>query len=333
MSSNFYDYTGPLPAPVQDTVVSLMAAKSPFFANGLFAIDPASSGGGAYVTRRYSEEDATHDVSIDGSAQAPGYVGAVADRAPVLRRMRYRRIVAQSGAAEASLGSGNTPEDRVLLQSGSFWASEWDQAAIAVINACFGAGGCLASTHVLDKSVSTGTPVALAYSHIIDAQALLGDRGSEAVAIVTHSKTAADLLKESGSKTTFIPVQGVRAYDSGLYVGPLKLLVSDAIPTSGSGTFKTFTSIIVCAGGLWFSQQSPLTEVRAAVPSVPALDLSEHWAAAVGVSGTTYTGLTVPPTNAQIATAGDWTLTVSPMTPASRRSVGMAALVTNASNP
>lgn len=331
MSSNFYDNTGPIPQVIQDIQFRLMTSKSAFFANGLFALDPGSAAGGDYARRRYSAEDAAHDVTIDGSAQSPGYVGAVADVSPIMRRMRYRRILAQTAEAEGSLGSVNDPESRVLAQSASFWAAEWDTAAIATINGVFGSGGCLNATHTLDKAASSGTIVTLAYSHLIDAMALLGDRGSEAVAIVTHSKCAADLMKEAGAKTSFIPISGTRMYDSGLYAGSLKVLVSDALPTSGSGTFKSFTSIVLCAGALWFSPQTALAEVRAPRPEVPALDITEHWAAAIGVTGTKYTGSSVPPSNADLATAEDWALTVSPATPASAKSHGMVAITTNAS--
>lgn len=329
--SNFYDNITTLPQVIQDMQFALMTNRSAFFANGLFALDSGGPVGGDYARRRYSGEDSSHDVTITGDAKSPGYVGAYADLAPVCRRMRYRRILAQTAEAEASLGSVNDPEARILKQSARFWASEWDGAAVSVISACFGAGGCLNTTHTLTKAVGSGTPVTLGYSALIDAMAVLGDRGSEAVAVVAHSKCAADLLKESGSRATFIPVSGTRMYDSGVFVGSLKLLVSDAVPTSGSGTFKTFTSIVLCAGSLWFSPQTALTEVRAPRPEIPALDLTEHWAAAIGLSGVKYTGTSVPPSNSDLSQVGDWSLTISPATTASLKSVGAVALITNAS--
>jgi hypothetical protein len=330
--SSFYDFTGELPQTIRDAQFALMTNRSAFFANGLFALDDSPSGGGDYARRRYSAEDSAHDVTITGDAKTPGYVGSHVDMAPIMRRMRYRRILAQTGAAEGSLGSANDPENRVLAQSAQFWAGEWDLAAVSVITACFGTGGCLASTHTLDRATAEGAKVTLSYSALVDAMALLGDRGSEAIAVVTHSKAAADLMKESGGKSTFIPISGTRMFDSGLFVGSLRLLVSDALPVVGSDAWAAYTSVVLCPGSLWFSPQTALTEVRAPVPSVPALDVTEHWAAAVGVSGVKYTGLSVPPSNANLATAGDWSLTISPATPASIRSVGMAALVTNVSS-
>lgn len=330
--SNFYDFAGELPQAIRDAQFALMTNRSAFFANGLFALDDSPAGGGDYARRRYSSEDSSHDVTITGDAKSPGYVGSHVDTAPIMRRMRYRRILAQTGAAEGSLGTANDPENRVLAQSAQFWGQEWDLAAVSVITACFGTAGCLAATHTLDRATSEGVKVTLSYAGLVDAQALLGDRGSEAIAVVTHSKCAADLMKESGVKSTFIPISGTRMFDSGLFVGSLRLLVSDALPVVGSDAWAAYTSVVLCAGSLWFSPQTALTEVRAAVPSVPALDVTEHWAAAVGVSGVKYTGSTVPATNTSLAVAGDWGLTISPATPASIRSVGMAALVTNVSN-
>lgn len=330
--SNFYDFAGELPQAIRDAQFALMTNRSAFFANGLFALDDSPSGGGDYARRRYSSEDSQHDVTITGDAKSPGYVGSNVDTAPVCRRMRYRRILAQTGAAEGSLGTANDPENRVLAQSARFWASEWDLAAVSVITAVFGDGGCLNATHTLDRATSEGALYPLNYSALIDAQALLGDRGSEAIAVVTHSKVAADLLKESGVKSTFVPVSGTRMFDSGLFIGSLRLLVSDALPVVGSDAWAQYTSVVLCPGSLWFSPQTPLTEVRAEVPAIPALDVTEHWAAAVGVSGVKYTGLSVPPSNSDLAAAGDWSLTISPATPASIKSVGMAAIVTNATS-
>ena len=188
-------------------VNALITSKSAFASSGAAAVefDSSASAGGNFVARRRREEDATHDVTIDGSAQSPVILGAEKDVAPVLRRTRYRRVVDGVSAAEGLLSQN--PTQGIIDQSAAFWSREIDLALIAVINGLFDpTSGILKTTHKRSVAVGSGAAVPISFSDIVRAAGLIGDAGTDLAAVAMHSRQYADLCLEVGAKPSFLPI-------------------------------------------------------------------------------------------------------------------------------
>lgn len=321
-----------VPVPVVDVITRLSSSKSAFFGTGVAVVEEndQTGRGGNFITRKYGDEDAAAAIPIDGTEQTPALIGAFADMAPVLRRMRYRRAVDGAAAAEGGALALN-PTDRILNQTIDFWAAEWDRAILATLAAAFGSGGPLAATHLEDVAVGTGTAVPLSFARTIAAATRLGDRSRDLRILVTHSKVAADLLLEAGARPLATPI-GSTPFATDLYVGNLQLVVSDRCPVSGSGTYAEYTSFAIAPGAIWAAEQQMIREFVKENPAIPSIDYTQSWHRAIGISGLKWAVTDVNPDDTELADATNWELTISPMTDASRKSVGLIAITTNSNS-
>lgn len=327
--SSIFD-TGTVPVPVRDVVARLSTAKSAFFTSGAAVIEPddGSGLGGNFYKRRYADEDTEHGIQITGSALTPQVIGAVADIGPVIRRARFRRVIDGAGAAEGGL-LAQSPTDRIVQSTANYWSIEYDTALLSVLAAAFHSTGALYSTHLFPYAATSVAIKTLSFAKVVEAAAILGDRQNDIVALVCHSKVAKDLVLEMGARPLAVPISGAPLYATGLYVGNARIVVSDLCPTSGSGQFTAYTSFLLAPGSLWMTEQQGLREIAAPNPSIPSLDITQSSHVALGVSGLSC-GTTVNPSNAELATPSEWSLTVSPMTAASSKAVGLVAVTSNA---
>lgn len=319
-----------VPVPIRDMVSRLSTAKSAFFASGAAVIEPddGTGLGGNFYKRRYADEDTEHGIQITGTALTPQVVGAVADVGPVIRRARFRRVVDGAGAAEGGL-LAQSPTDRIVQSTANYWSIEYDTALLSILAAAFHSTGALYGTHLFPYAASSTAIKTLSFSKAIEAGAILGDRQNDIVALVCHSKVAKDLVLEMGARPLALPISGSPAYSTGLFVGNARLIVSDLCPVAGSGAFAAYTSFLLAPGSVWMTEQQALREIAALNPSIPSIDVTQSSHVALGVSGLSC-GTTVNPSNAELATPGEWSLTVSPMTAASLKSVGLVAVTSNA---
>ena len=322
-----------VPTPVIDSISSLASSHSAFFGTGVAVLEghDGYGQGGNFISRRYGAEDSAAGIPIDGTEQTPTIVNAVADLAPVLRRLRFRRVVDGAGAAEGGALALN-PTQRIIDQTGYWWAAEWDRVILAELAAAFDSGsGVLYGTHVHDVAVGSGAPVKLSFAHVIEGAALIGDRFRDLGVLVAHSAVAKDILLEAGARPVAMPVSG-QPFLTDVYVGPLRLVVSDRCPVSGSGEFAKYTSFALAVGAIWAVEQQPVREFVQINSAIPALDFSQTWHRAIGISGLqTAAGMPINPPDGDLDNPAYWQLTVSPMTDASRKSIAIVGIVSNAS--
>lgn len=319
-----------VPKPVQDTVMHLASSRSAFFGTGVALIEEhdGQGAGGNFCQRRFGDEDATAGVPIDGTAQEPTIIGAFADIAPVLRRMRFRRAVDGSGAAEGGALALN-PTERILNSTIDFWSAEWDRSILAILAAAFHSTGPLYSTHLSDISAGTGAIVPLTFSAVVEASTLIGDRFRDLAVLVTHSAVAKDIILEAGARPLAMPIAG-QPFLTDLYVGSLRLAVSDRCPTSGSGTYKAYTSFVLAPGALWAVEQQAIREFVTPNAAIPSIDYTQSWHRAIGLSGLKWNVADVNPADSVLDNPGSWALTIDPMTDASRKAIACIAVKTNA---
>jgi hypothetical protein len=332
MADFFADEAGlVVPSTVFDSLSALVAAKSPFISSGAATVqfEDTSGMGGHFVTKRYSDEDGDHDSRITGVALTPTYLLAVSDTAPVCRRARFRRVLDGQGAAEGGRLSSD-PTARILETQAEWWAKEFDLSLLSVLAGAFDeSAGVLKDTHVSDISGSV-TAVALSFAGVVTAGKLLGDRANDLRALVVRSEVAADLVREAGVKMDARPIGPEPFLPTSFFVGGARVVISDLLPSSGSGALTKYTSYLLGPAALWLATQQSIREFRAVVPSLPGVDLTTSWHYAPGLSGVTAASSAINPVNATLATAGTWSLSVSPMTDASRKSIAAVKIVSNA---
>lgn len=313
-----------LPTPVADTITALITSKSAFMASAASGADYNAGAmlGGNYYSKANWKEDTTADEVIDGSASTPSAVGSYASIAPVLRRKRSRGIV---DGVEAAMGSllSVSPSAELINQAATYWAKRIDHVFISELTGCFMSGGCLATTHKLSKGASSGTIVPASFSLLIDAGVLLGDNSFDLAVGIAHSKVMADLRKEAGQKANFVMFGDRPA----MVIDGIIYLQDDDVPTSGSSTYKKYTTILVRPGALWLAVQQDMREIVEINATVPETRITQTMHFACAIQGIKFVHTSTNLTNAQLAGTAAYWEKAAPID----KQIGVVALETNAS--
>lgn len=312
-----------VPAPIADAIAAYITQKSAFTASAAAGANfnsGAQMGGDFFALSRWNE-DTTAAEKIDGSASTPGNVANYKDVAPVLRRKRVRGIV---DGVDAVLGQqiSVNPTEAVLSQAAAYWAREIDNSFVQTLTGLFdSSAGVLRSTHRSAVGVASGTAVPASFSAIVDACTLLGDNFNDLAILICHSKVWANLQKETGSKANWIPIGN----DLVPYYAGLRVILSDFVPTSGSGTFKKYTSIMLRPSALYLAVQQEMREIVEINATVPEVRLTQtmHWAALA--HGIKWNVATTNPADSDLYTATNWAKATSV-----DKEIGIVALETNA---
>ena len=109
-----------------------------------------------------------------------------------------------------------------------------------------------------------------------------------------------------------------------------RVVISDLLPATGEGSLREYTSYLLGASSLWLAVQQGVREFRTVRADLPAVDLTTSWHFAPGLSGITAASTAINPTNETLSAAATWSLSVSPMTEASRKSIAAVKIVSNA---
>lgn len=314
-----------LPTPVADTITAFIAQKSGFLASAAAGanFDSGAQMGGAFFTLSRFNEDTTADEVIDGSASTPGSVGTFGDVAPILRRKRVRGIVDGTEAAMGGALLSQNPSDEVMMQAGAYWARRIDEAFVQTLTGLFdSSAGVLRTTHRKAVGNASGTVVPASYNYMVDAGTLLGDNFADLAIAVMHSKVWGDLRKEVGAKATYVAIgnQMVPFYDG------LRVVLSDNVPTSGSGTFKKYTTILLRPGALYLAVQQAMKEIVEINATIPEVRITQTCHFACVAHGIKWNVPTANPANTDLATATNWAKASSV-----DKEIGIVALETNAS--
>lgn len=325
MPTIFDDFT--VPSPVADALRALITQRSAFISSGgalVETVSGASLGGHQYTRPRWNE-DGTRAEIIDGTSSTPTVIGTSPDIAPVTRRKRVRTSV---DGVLASIGLlSQDPNQATLEQSAAYWAAEIDSALVAVCTGLFdGSAGALRTTH--RRTVATTAPTAvvpISYAQVVRAASLLGDNLLDLSVLVVHSMQWADLALEVASKGLIHMIPAPQGNPIP-YLGTMRVVLSDNVPTSGSGSNKKYTGFLVAPGALFLAIQQDLREFKAVKAEVPSTVVTESLHFAPGVGGCKYTGTTLSPTNVELATAADWSKSTT-----NDKLIRIVALETNAS--
>ena len=297
----------------------------------------AEMGGNTLNLRKFTED--TTDAELDAGTALTGAVqGSYLDIAVVTRRIRSRTV---NSAIMAALGTGNpnAVNDEIARQSTYYWARETEKALVNVAAGLFDASsGVLKTTHRIDEGVATGPLVHANYSGLVDAAALLGDNMEDFIAMLVHSKHWAWLKKEKAIKIDEVvpldPGTGLPLTDeAGIPLKPIKyydgkvVILWDRIARTGSAGFYKYTSLLVRRGAFGLGFQSDVN-TRYFYDGTKNTDTINQPAAfaphCFGVKWIGTASSAAGPTNAELATAGNWSKVAT-----NDKEIGLVAYVAN----
>lgn len=318
----------PVPVPVGDALAAMITNNSAFAMIG--AANPSAQAsanmGGDFVTAPRWNQDTTASEKVDGSSSTPGSVGAYGEVFPIARRKRVRGIVSTVAPA-MGLASDDAAAQPLMEQSAVYWAQQIDNAFLHMLTGLFDASsGILRSTHGLDIGGTAAPLVTASYSAIIKAATgKLGDQFASLKFGVAHSLVIADLMQEAAAKS-IANGTGMLGSFAVAQIGGLTFIPHDNVPTSGSGTYKKYRTILVRPGALWFAWQKQLKEYVQVDAKVPETIYTQEAHFAVGVQGCKWGVTTVNPVQADLETATNYAKATSV-----DKEIGLVALTTNAS--
>jgi hypothetical protein len=301
-------------------------------------LTPVAQMGGSTLQLRHFAEDTTRAELDDGTDADGAVMPSWLDVAVITRRRRSRAV---NSAVMDALGRGPAAvNDEIGRQGAYYWAKEIETALVNVITGVFDpSSGVLRTTHLHDIGVSAQTPVKASYGGLVDASARLGDNMDDFIALCVHSKHWADLKKENAQKIDYQPMRdeaGMPIMDeTGRPVRPLRfydgklVIVWDQIASTGSGSFKKYTSILVRRGALGIGFQKDVN-TRVYYNGSKNQDwIIQPAAFASHLHGVKWVGTAASPagpTNAELATATNWTKVAT-----NNKEIGLVAFVANAS--
>jgi hypothetical protein len=200
--------------------------------------------------------------------------------------------------------SGADPVGHIGNRIGDFWGRVLDTQLIAATK---GVAGAASATHVLDISGLTGAAGIFSREAFIDAKQLLGDRRGVLKSICTHSAVVSHMDKLNDSEL-FLDAEDnlVRTYLGN------RIVEQDAFAAESG----VYTMVLFAENAFGFAEGMDLAETEMD-RDILAGDtvLTSRRSYVLHPMGVSYTG-TLPsdgtsPTNTQLATAGNWTVTTA----------------------
>lgn len=264
---------------------------------------------------------ADDEVLSDSSGLTEHNIEAGADIACV-----HARGIAYSTNDLARIFAGDDPAGRLASILGEEWANNIQKLLIATLKGAFGATGM--STSIKDISTATGNDGIVSASAMIDAQYLLGDQFDKLGAVMMHSAVMAKLKKldliqfeKQSEASKLMPY----------YMGQ-QVIVDDALaPTnvtvgSGSGaeTKAAYPIYFFGKGALAFNENTVEMRTESDRDIITGNDvITSRRVFTIHPRGIKWIGTPAgeTPTNAELATAGNWELVDD------RRNVAITKLV------
>lgn len=289
----------------------------------------AVADGGDYVNVPFFDANLSGDAEVlaDNASLTPGNITADKQRGVVLHRGRAW------GVRElAKLAAGADPMAAIGNKVAAYIAHQQQKDLLATLAGVFGAvGSSNSSASFVDLTFDAGgsgeTP--LTPRHVAKARALLGDQGDKLSAVCMHSavyydlveRRAIDYVTASEARATAAAsnaatpdvfggsVAGAYTADGSVpfYMG-MRVIVSDDVQTSGSGSSKKYATYFFTPGAVASGQQQGLkTEVDRDILAL-ADYMAVSWHNVFHPIGAQYqTGGGANPTQATLATIANWT--------------------------
>ena len=220
--------------------------------------------GGDFVKIPFYKANLTGDFEVltDSTSLTPSKITADNQIAAVLHR---GRAFSSRDLASLAVGGGIDPMAAIAQKMAAYVNNQKQKDLYSCLTGAFGSINANDSNSALFAltidSESGDTPTTLSPRHIAKAKSLLGDQGGKLTAIAMHSNVYGDLLERNMIDriydNTGAPDTGAtagsttRAFDGPNVVesfGGLRIIVSDDIPTTGSGASTEYSTFFFTQG-------------------------------------------------------------------------------------
>ena len=225
----------------------------------------------------------------------------------------------------AALAAGSDPMAAIGQKIGAYIANQRQKDLLSCLSGVFGSVNTTDSNAAFFGLTIDGgsgdTPTVLSPRHVAKAKSLLGDQGDKLTAVCMHSAVYYDLVERKlvdyvlasdgngGSATasggTIAPAYGGGNDTVPTYCG-LRVIVSDDVATTGSGSSKEYSTYFFTAGAVASGEQAGLqTETdRDILAKSDAMSIDLHYC--YHPVGSKWAVTTTNPTPAQLETVGNW---------------------------
>ena len=225
------------------------------------------------ITKVFYKANLTGDFEVltDSTSLTPAKITADNQIAAVLHR---GRAFSSRDLASLAVGSSTDPMAAIAQKMAAYVNNQKQKDLYSCLTGAFGSINANDSNSALFAltidSESGDTPTALSPRHVARAKALLGDQGEKLSAMAVHSNVYYDLLErnvidriyDDGGNADTAAASGstTRAFDNpsfGSFMG-LRVIVSDDIPTTGSGASTEYSTFFFTQGAVVTGEQAPI---------------------------------------------------------------------------
>ena len=239
----------------------------------LAELNLSSERGGDFVKIPFYKANLTGDFEVltDSTSLTPAKITADNQIAAVLHR---GRAFSSRDLAALAVGGGLDPMAAIAQKMAAYVNNQKQKDLYSCLTGAFGSINANDSNSALFAltidSESGDSPTVLSPRHVARAKALLGDQGEKLTAMAVHSNVYYDLLErnvidriyDDGGNADTAAASGstTRAFDNpsfGSFMG-LRVIVSDDIPTTGSGASTEYSTFFFTQGAVVTGEQAPI---------------------------------------------------------------------------
>jgi len=277
--------------------------------------------GGDFINVPFYKANLSGDFEVltDSTSLTPGKITADKQIGVILHRGR-----AFEARDLAALAAGSDPMAAIGAKIADYVANQRQKDLLSCLQGVFGSlNSNTSSSAFFDlciDSESGDTPTTLSPRHVAEARAILGDQGDKLAAVAMHSKVYYDLVERRaidyvastdarGTSTTQSGGSIAAAYGGEVsvptYMG-LRVIVSDDVPTAGSGGSTEYGTFFFTSGAVASGEQLAMqTETdRDILAKSDAMSIDLHYC--FHPVGAKWRVTTVNPTRAQLETVSNW---------------------------
>ena len=229
--------------------------------------------GGDFVKIPFYKANLSGDFEVltDSTSLTPAKITADNQIAAVLHR---GRAFSSRDLAALAVGGGVDPMAAIAQKMAAYVNNQKQKDLYSCLTGAFGSINANSSSSALFDltidSESGDSPTVLSPRHVAKAQALLGDQGGKLTAIAMHSKVFYDLVERNAIDRIYDNTGApdsdatggstVRAFENptvNTFMG-LRVIVSDDIPTTGSGASTEYSTFFFTQGAVVTGEQAPI---------------------------------------------------------------------------
>ena len=304
-------------------VIEQTTARDAFLASGVVApmAELNATEGGDFVNVPFFSANLSGDFEVlsDSSSLTPGKITTDKQVGVILHRGR-----AFESRDLAALAAGSDPMAAIGQKIGAYIANQRQKDLLSCLDGVFGSVNTTDSNAAFFGLTIDGgsgdSPTGLSPRHVAKAKALLGDQGDKLAAVCMHSAIYYDLVERkmvdyvlatdgNGGSATASGGSIAGAYGGNdtvpTYCG-LRVIVSDDVTTTGSGSSKEYSTYFFTQGAVASGEQAGLTTEtdRDILAKSDAMSIDLHYC--YHPVGAKWAVTTTNPTPAQLQTVSNW---------------------------